>query len=169
MARATNTPANVSINRGSCRRHTNRTISRRPVSRPLLADRYHHRTHSPSNCCKIRKTHLLVGRRQASRRVRTRLAAGGRWIRTLSQCSGLQVFCGFCHPWEAKWTPYWITFGLPPTRINRQPGRGNTIRSPLPTLRGTLRFRGGGFLRRGRVPLNQDFGNAISRRGGSQR
>jgi hypothetical protein len=24
----------------------------------------------------------------------------------------------------SKWTPYWITFGLPPTRINRQPAEG---------------------------------------------
>ena len=29
-----------------------------------------------------------------------------------------------------KWTPYWITFGLPPTRIDRHPGRGNAHSNP---------------------------------------
>src|SRR6266478_9664618 len=30
----------------------------------------------------------------------------------------------------SKWTPYWITFGLPPTRIDRHPGRGNANSNP---------------------------------------
>ena len=37
---------------------------------------------------------------ERSRQVRIGLAAGGRWIRTLSLCSGLQAFCGFRHPRE---------------------------------------------------------------------
>ena len=81
------------------------------------------------------------------------LSAGGSRIRTLSLSPGLLGFLRLSSPsGGSKWTPYWITFGLRPTRINRQPGEVK----PAATM-GCPRIRSAGFLCRTGASANQDF------------
>jgi hypothetical protein len=105
---------------------------------------------------------------ERSRQVRIGLAAGGRWIRTLSLCSGLQAFCGFRHPREDQ-------SGLHTGSLLDSRQHGLIASRPREySSKSAAHFEGHPKIPwsricapRRRVPLNQEFWKGAATTGGS--